>query len=109
MICVKQLQFDTQQLDQFIQALRIYWITSTKLSNGDRAEIYAHWMVKKFYEQLLKRQIMMLVNGRKKITVRFDAIHAILMVDVLRKVDANITTNTIIAELGTVIPPQLMR
>jgi len=106
---VKTISLDYLGLDQLISSLTIYWMIRASRMNIDREEFYRSYLVKKFYEKMRKRQMSMIDNGQKKVKIKFDAIHAILLVDVLQRVDRTEAGQFILSELGSFCPPQFQK
>lgn len=106
---VKTISLDYHGLSQLISSLTIYWMVRANQRNLNHEEFYRSYLVKKFYEKMLRRQNSMIESGQKKVNLKFDAIHAILLVDVLQRVDRTEAGQFILSELGSFCPPQLQK
>ncbi|MEK9157715.1 MAG: hypothetical protein AAB638_00850 [Patescibacteria group bacterium] len=105
---MKTIPMDYHDLDGFLSTLFIYWLGVANRRDINREEFYRCALVKKFYESLRKRHDGMLQEGRKVLKVKFDAVHAVLLVDVLQRVGETKEGNQILFELGSFCPPQMM-
>ncbi|HEY8933815.1 MAG TPA: hypothetical protein VIM65_01285 [Cyclobacteriaceae bacterium] len=99
---IKTIKFDFVALDNFLSTLYTHWSSVSNKRNPERLELYGAYLVRKFYERLSKRQNNMVQLGQQAISVKFDMVHAILIVDVLQQTPANYSSNQVLAELGKV-------
>lgn len=104
---VSTITFDFNSLHDFLSVLYTFWIDISGKSKPNKQELYEAYLVKKFYERTRKRHDNMLVHGQKNIRVKFDRIHAMLMVDILQRTAANKASNFVLGELGRFYPTQM--
>lgn len=104
---VKTISLDYFAVDTLAQSLRIYWMVQANRGNITREELYRSYLIKKFYEKLGRRQVDMVESGRKVVKIKFDAVHAVLLVDVLQRVDRTTTGQMVLMELGPFCPSQM--
>jgi hypothetical protein len=106
---VKTIEFDHASISDLIAALNWYWLSNAQQADINYEQLYRMHLVKKFYEELLKKQLSLITNGKKATRIKFDSTHATLMVDVLQKVQSSGTVNSLLAELGSLVPPKLLK
>lgn len=103
----RTISFDFVEVSLLLDNLHGYWLQTAQKQDMNREEMYRLYLVKKFVDKLRNRQNNMPIDGRMRL--KFDAVHSVLMVDVLQRTLGNKATLTVLFQLGSAVPPQMQK
>lgn len=102
-----QITLTYMQVNDVLDSLQDYWLRMVNNPRPYYADIATAVLVKNFYDKLRKRQDRMLLDGRTKLTIKFNRIDAIYLCYALQKASASMGGNALLSELGKYTLPHI--
>ncbi len=107
MLLTKSVRLDLETLRELLNA--IISVSSTNDSKLTRERYYSAYILRQLYMKLRTKEYMMLDSRKTEVKIKFDKVQALVLIDVLKNYPASIGLNSLMMEMGTILPRSVER